>query len=159
MNRLVPFAPALLLGGCIIYDHTGDCKRGDCSVWVDTGGLSLTDTGSAAPEPTFTLTPSEASAGEEFIASLTAENFDVSTVESVEVFGNASVTSQVVREDELLLTVEVSAAAQAGDTVDLLLHVGNDAIFAEAVLSVVESADPADDGSGSSGSDGSGDCQ
>lgn len=144
MYSLILFLSATLLGGCHFHENSACNSRnaGECELEQLEGGLSGTqDTATEAPAPVFTLSPDEATAGETFIAALTADNFDLSTVGSIEVFGNASVVATQNRGDELILTVTVSAEAQPGDVVDLLLNVGNDAVFIEAALSVVDPAD------------------
>ena len=150
MNRLILLLPTAFCSGCIIYDD--NCKgrnAWECEVEAFDDGLSATQENEAqVPAAVFSLNPSEATAGETFIASLTAENFDLSTVGTVEIFGNAGVIATQNRGDELLLTVTVSADAQPGDVVDLLLNVGNDAVFVEAALSIV---DPAETGQGEEG--------
>lgn len=143
MYRLILVLPAALLGGCIIHDDSPCNSRNawECELEQFEGGLSGTqDSAPEAPAAVFTLSPDEASAGETFIAALTADNFDLSTVGSIEVFGNATVVATQNRGDELILTVTVSAEAQPGDVVDFLLNVGNDAVFVEAALSIVDPA-------------------
>lgn len=126
---------ALALPGCIIYDHVGPCKDGDCEATEgyagDTAALEA-----EVPAPSFTIDPASVQAGTTFIATVTAEDFDLSTVTSIEVFGQASLLAEQNRGDELLLTVSVSAAAVTGDEVDILLHVGDDVLLIEAAITV-----------------------
>lgn len=147
------------LNGCIIYDgtmcrghHEWGCTVDDDGVSGDTSGLTGDDTAEPAPEAIFSLDPSEASGGDVFIASLTAENFDLSTIDAVEAYGPASVAAFSNRGDEVLLTIAISADAAEGETVDLLLSVGDDAVFAEDILLIHAGTD---EGHGSG--DGSGD--
>ena len=154
------------LNGCIIYDgtmcrghHEWGCSVDDDGVSGDTAGLTGDDTAAPAPEASFALDPSEASGGDVFIASLTAENFDVSTVDSVEAYGPATVAAVSNRGDEVLLTIAVSADAAEGETVDLLLSVGDDAVFAEDILLIhaaVDDGEGSGDGSGEGCDTGSG---
>ncbi len=172
MNRtLAFFAPLTLLSGCIIYD--GTCGRGDgkCG-WGDEGGINgdtsglsgdtdtatddtASDTDTAAdtaipdPDPSFALTPNEATAGDTFIASLTATDFDLDAVTGVNAYGSASLLATANRSDELLLTFKVDNHAAEGETVDLLLEVGADAEYLPAILTLHAAAD----GGGSSGDD------
>ncbi len=123
---------ALLGSGCIIYDDVERCKGHDCEdveTTDDTAGLEV-------PDPSFTIDPSEVEAGSTFIATVTAENFDLSTVESVEVFGPASLLAEQNRGEELILTVTIDATAAVADEVDILLHVGSDVLLIEAAITV-----------------------
>jgi len=125
--------------GCIIYD--GNCRKGDCR-WDDTAdrddeGLGE-DTGEVA-EASFAIDPAEVGAGDVVIASLTAENFDLTTVTEVEVYGDVTLVAAANRGDELLLTLNVADDAAEG-AADFLLHVGDDVEFIEALL-VVHAAD------------------
>lgn len=123
---------ALFGSGCIIYDDVERCKDHECDeidVGDDTAGLSV-------PDPSFSIDPSEVEAGSTFIATVTAENFDLSTVESVEVFGPASLLAQQNRGEELILSVTVDASALVADEVDILLHVGSDVLLIEAAITV-----------------------
>ena len=161
MQRILFLLPTAILGGCILYDENPNCRgNADCELDSWTGGLADGSSGdtAAAPEATFSLTPNEAQAGETFIASLTAENFDLSAVGQVEVFGNATAVATQNRGDELVITFTVHADAQTGDVVDLLLNVGNDAVFVEAALTVVDSGIGDDDGGVDAGGD-SGNCE
>ena len=166
MRYAIFLLPAAFLNGCIIYDSTCGHKDRACS-WdetsgnnsenQDTAGLGGSDSGdtaeNATPAPAFALDPNEASPGETVIASLTAENFDMTTVTSVEAFGAGQVLAAAFRPDEILLTVQVDPAATEGDSLDLLLHVGEDAVYANDVLTV-HLGDEAN-ASGSGGDDGS----
>ncbi len=133
---------ALFGSGCIIYDDVERCKDHECEeVEGDTASLSV-------PDPSFSIDPSEVEAGSTFIATVTAENFDLSTVESVEIFGPASLLAEQNRGEELILTVTVDATAQVADEVDILLHVGADVLLIEAAITVNAEApetDPDDD--------------
>lgn len=147
----------LFTSGCIIYD--GTCgPKGDCH-WWDEDTADRDDQGlggdTAAADPVFTLDPNEIEGGSVAILSLTAENFDLTTVTEVELFGEVALVASANRGDELLLTVSADDAAVDG-TADVLLHVGDDVEFLEGILTV-HAATP-DDGSGDDGSgdDGSG---
>lgn len=144
MYSLILLLSASLLGGCH-FRQDGPCNSRnawECDLEQSEQGLSGTqDSADEAPTPVFTLSPDEGSAGKTFIASLTADDFDLSTVGSIEMFGNASIVATQNRGDEVILTVTISAQAEPGDVVDLLLNVGNDAVFVEAALSVVDAAD------------------
>ena len=155
--------PFLALNGCFIYDgtmcrghHEWGCMTDEDGVTGDTSGLT-DDTAEPVPEAIFQLDPNEASGGDVFIASLTAENFDLSTITAIEAYGPATVAAVSNRGDEVLLTIAVSADAAEDETVDLLLSVGDDAVFAEDILLLHAASD---DGSGSGdGGNGSGeDC-
>ncbi len=131
----------LVLPGCIIYDHVGSCKDGAECAADDEGYVA--DTAALeeeAPAPSFTIDPASVQAGTTFIATVTAENFDLSTVTSIEVFGQASLLAEQNRGDELLLTVSVSAEALTGDEVDILFHVGDDVLLVEAAITVSSEA-------------------
>ena len=156
---LLILGPVSLTSGCIIYDNVGKCGRGDqtCtwdedSASADTSGLGVGDTGETgeeAPAAVFLLDPNEATAGETVIASLTAENFDLGRVTHVESYGAATVTASALRPDELLLTVAADAGAAEGETMDLLLEVGDDeAQFLPAIFTV-----HAQSGGGNGGTD------
>ena len=123
---------ALLGSGCIIYDDVERCKDHECDD-VDAGGDTA---GLSVPDPSFSIDPSEVEAGSTFIATVTAENFDLGTVESVEVFGPASLLAEQNRGEELILTVTVDATAAVADEVDILLHVGSDVLLIEAAITV-----------------------
>lgn len=143
MNYAILLISAAALNGCILYDDTARCRDGiDCEGDYFEAGLAGNEAGNdeEAPAATFSLSPDEATAGETLIATLTAENFDLSTVGDVELFGNATIVATQNRGDEVIITISVSSDAQAGDVVDLLLTVGNDAVFVEAALSVSEGA-------------------
>jgi hypothetical protein len=152
-RTLLTLLPLSLLGGCIIYDNTGGCRKGgdncgwgaESGVSGDTSGLEQgdtaagdtagTDTGEAA-DPAFALDPDEATAGETIIASLAAENFDLTTVTGVKAYGAVTLLATASRTGELLLTLQVDDAAAEGDTVDLLLEVGSDAQYVPAILTL-----------------------
>ncbi len=147
-----------LSSGCILYDGTCGGPKGECrwdhdgdGVTEDTAGLG---DDSAAAEASFTLDPAEATAGDTVIVSLTAENFDLSTVTEIEAFGDVALLAAAVRDGEILLTLRVAADADEG-AADLLLHVGDDAEFLEAAFTVHAAA--TDDGNGGNGGTDTGD--
>jgi uncharacterized membrane protein YgcG len=171
MKVLVPMLSfTLLLNGCIIYDHTGKCR--ECT-WEDSGGESTDssdpggdsngtggdDSGGEVAEPSFVLSPAEGLIGSVFITSLTAENFDLSTVAESSFYGDVELIADQNRGDEILYTLSVPADAPVG-TADLLLVMEDGtAKMLEDVLSLVEvlTEEPDDpNGSGSGGGSGSG---
>jgi uncharacterized membrane protein YgcG len=148
-----------LTTGCIIYDGTWCGKKDrDCSVEGDTAGL--TEEGGAdtaeeeAPAASFTADPDELLIGSTTIVSLTAENFDLSSVDEVDAYGPIAVIAISNRGDELLLTVVADADALDGDTADLLLTVGDGAEYVDDVFTL--RAELSEDGGGDDGGDGSG---
>ena len=148
MPRLFLLLLAPLATGCVIYDRTGCGKHhgDDCEVEGDTAD-------DEAPAPIFTLDPAELEAGSTTIVSLTAENFDLSTVEGVEAYGPVDVVATSNRGTELLLTVVASAEAADGQTADLLLEVGDEGEYIEDAFTVRVPED------GSGGTDTGEDCE
>lgn len=160
MPRLFLLLLGPLATGCVIYDRTGCGKHhgDDCEVEGDTAGLSGGGGGDdtaddEAPAPIFTLDPAELEAGSTTIVSLTAENFDLSTVEGVEAYGPVDVVATSNRGTELLLTVVASAEAADGQTADLLLEVGDEGEYIEDAFTVRVPED------GSGGTDTGEDCE
>lgn len=162
MTRLFPlFLLAPLATGCVIYDRTGCGKHdGDaCSIEGDTAGLTggggdEDDTAEPeAPAATFAVDPAELETGSTTIVSVTAENFDLATVESVEAYGPVEVVATTNRGTELLLTVVASAEAADGQTADLLLVVGDEGEYLDEVFTLRAPED------GSGGSDTGEDCE
>lgn len=168
--KTLMFPVLFLLGGCIIYDHDGKCR--ECE--LDTAGLSenggnggnnggnnggddtaTDDSGTdsagddtAPPETTFTLSPNTATAGDVVIASLTATNFDISTVASTEFFGDVEVLASENRGTEILFTISIPATAPS-QSADLVLILNDGSVeLLDDVLAIT-----AADGSGSTGSD------
>jgi hypothetical protein len=154
---------APLATGCIFYDGTCGKGHGRCTTKEDTAGLTEgggDDTGDsgagdsgdvAAPVALFFADPSELVAGSTTIVSLTAENFDLSLVDSVEAFGPIELLATSKRTDELLLTVSVDAEAAAGQTADLLLSMGDEGEYLDDVFTVLASE-------GGTGGTDTGDC-
>lgn len=149
--KMLPFA--LLLSGCIIYDHTGKCREcgwestdsgtpGDSN---DPGDSSGEDSDVDPEEASFTLTPSEGLIGSVFITSLTAENFDLSTVAETSFYGEVELLATQNRGDEILLTVSIPADAAVGSADLLLVMEDGSARMLEDILSLVTelSEDPA----------------
>lgn len=164
MTRIAPLLLLLptLSTGCIIYD--GTCgPKGDCHWWDDDTadrddqGLEG-DTGEVL-EASFTLTPNEIEGGTVAILALTAENFDLTTITEVEIFGEVALVAAANRGDELLLTVSADDAAVDGSA-DLLLHIGDDVEFLEGILTVHAAPDDGSgtDSGGGGGSDTGSDC-
>ena len=144
--RTALLALLLPLQACILYD--GDCKEGrDCPDGHDdtgdgdddSGDDPADDTGHEPPPWAFVLQPSEAEAGDVFIASLrfegdTAPAYD--TVTSIEFFGDVDIWASDVRSWEILLTLAVPADARQG-TADLLVRFQDvQAAWGEDVLSI-----------------------
>jgi hypothetical protein len=165
------FPLLFVLGGCIIYDHNGKCH--DCD--FDTGFSDEPGTGnnngnnnggnqddssasddsgepteSVPQEASFTLTPNSATGGDTLIASLTAENFDLTTVASTEFFGSVDVLASENRGTEILFTLSIPADAATG-TADLVLVLADGTVeLLDDVLSITaaEGASPAGEDSG-----------
>jgi hypothetical protein len=144
--------------GCIVYDHVPDDQKCDgCSSTEDTAGLE-------APAVVFALDPDEGMAGEAVIASLTVSEgvFDLSTVSSIEAFGDLSIDATRNRRDEILLSLSVPPGAVEGE-VDLLLHLQDgDATWFGAAFTVLPAEEEAGGGSATGGGpdtgDGGSDC-
>ena len=171
MNVLYPMLSfVFLLGGCIIYDRTGKCP--ECT-WEDSGGESGDpsnpggdpnesggdDSGGEVADASFLLSPSEGLIGSVFITSLTAENFDLSTVAESSFYGDVELVATQNRGDEILYTINVPADASIGSADLLLVMEDGTARMLEDVLSLVTelTEDPNGTGGGSgSGSGGSG---
>lgn len=161
MTRLFPlFLLAPLATGCVIYDRTGCGKHDDdaCSIEGDTSGLTSGggngDTAEPeAPAATFAVDPAELESGSTTIVSLTAEHFDLATVEGVEAYGPIEVVATTNRGTELLLTVVASAEADDGQTADLLLVVGDDGEYLDDAFTLRTPE------AGSGGSDTGEDCE
>lgn len=160
MTRLFPlFLLAPLATGCVFYDRTGCGKHDDdaCSIEGDTAGLTGGGSGDTAepeaPAATFAVDPAELETGSTTIVSLTAENFDLATVEGVEAYGPIEVVATNNRGTELLLTVAASAEAGEGQTADLLLVVGDEGEYLDDVFTLRTPE------SGTGGSDTGEDCE
>jgi hypothetical protein len=173
MSRLPFLLPLALLGGCVIYDTHGKCPHCDNDWdsgdwWSDTGDTdgsggdtdTTDDTGTTGDTDTtpdadvaFTLTPSVGEVGATFIASLTASSeFDLTTVQSLEFYGDVDVLATEARTSEILLSLSIPAAAAPG-TADLLVLLPDDRVsFLPDALTIV-SAGTADDGSGGTDTD------
>jgi len=145
-------APALALGGCIIYDTNGKCR--DCSDEqgghgdhddtgiVDSGGAvddtGVTDTGGQVDDTSsdpsadmkLSLTPNVGTAGTTFIAHLTSDqaSFDWSLVSDVSFYGGVQVIASEPEPTELLLTLNIPSDALAG-TADLLVATSDGRAF------------------------------
>ncbi len=151
-------ALALTTQACIIYDRECPGCDGDTGFedrdhdWTDDE-----DTGDPPDAPSFSygLTPNEAEAGDVFIGSLRVEGEDAPGLEEItdlRFYGDVEVLTQDVREDELLLTLSVAEAAEAGP-VDLLVELGaEEGVFVYTALMLYpagsgHSAGSSDDGS------------
>lgn len=118
-----------LLSGCIVYDHEGkrhdeeDYGRDDVPLEeVEPGTPPDVDTGGTVVTLKFALDPSEAYPGDTFIAHLTAsDGFDLSRVDGASFVDGPAILALEPAEGELLLTIQVGAAAAPG-AVDLILH-------------------------------------
>jgi len=167
MNKLTLAAAVLgafALQGCIIYedDHCdGDCEWewDDDGDWCDEDGRDQDgewcddpgdDTDDPEPEPAFDLflDPGQAEQGETFLATLTAEGeFLVSDVTSVRFTGGLEVLYQEVREDQVLILVDVPASADLGPADLVISRAEAPAVLFESALVVGEpdSGNSADD--------------
>ncbi len=169
--------PMILLGlvsaaasGCVVYenDHAGNDGYDEDYTYGDDG---VDDSGDvdATPELAMGFHPDQAEQGEAFLGYLSVSEgeLDFDTVEAITFYGDVELQDFDVRDDEIILSVAVSPDAVTGD-VDILLEFGgNQAFWAEGVLTIYEadsghSCDDAEDdgvdGDGNAaGDDGDGD--
>lgn len=172
MRATLPFlliTSLFALQGCIIYDH--DCPGCDddwgsdfpgredgCDNSPDCQGDA--DTAIEGDEDlswSYTLTPSEAEAGETFIASLRGEGEDIppyDEIVSVDFYGTpevGAITSDA-REHEYLLTIDIADDSVSGDVHLLVELVDGTAVWVESALIVYEAGSGHDAGSSDDGS-------
>ena len=141
---------AALSTGCIVYDDA--CPK---TGFGDGEGLAGDSGIDEAPAPEFWLSPAEGDAGDTLILSLQSDQpLDYALVEELDFTGAITVCTTQARADELLVTIYIDEAAEAGE-VDLLIDMGGqDRFFVEDAFVVFGVAGSDDGSDGSDGSDG-----
>jgi hypothetical protein len=136
MTRLATLALGLLaLNGCIIYagnntdadfrpghgdDGDGD-GNGDGDTAADTGTDPADTDGTTDPDPDtdpasgIVISPDHGEAGDTVMISVTVVNdYDLSDVISVNFEGDVTVVDTIVRDGEILVVLDIDAAAEPG---------------------------------------------
>ena len=151
MKNLFLTIPALALAsGCLVYDNDGqigpdrDRDRPDLTEDSASGELD--------PVVNFEFTPPQAEQGEVFIGSLSVAegDLDLSTVESVTVYGDADILAIDARPGEVLLSVAVAGDALSSEADFVVEFSDGTAAWMEAafVISEMGSGGAADDYTG-----------
>jgi hypothetical protein len=145
------FGLATALQGCVIYetDRRGDCWRGNNC------GSPYEDYETAAPpvpEPVYTLmlAPDQGEAGTVLIVSVVpGDDLTLQAVTEVVFEAGVSVLASELRDDELLLSVEIAHDAVPGPyDVEVVLPDGEVVVFEDHFLVVPADMDPEDTGGG-----------
>ena len=152
MKKIFLTIPVLALAsGCLVYDNDGqigpDRDRDRPDLTEDSGSDQI-----EAPVD-FQFTPPQAEQGEVFIGSLSvADNeVDLSTVESVTVYGDADILAIDARPGEVLLSVAVASDAVSSEADFVVEFADGSAAWLEAAFVISEM------GSGSAAGDYTGD--
>jgi len=136
--------------GCIVYDNDGnsssDRPGSRPDVIEDTSGEET------LPDVELSFSPPQAEQGEIFIGSLSSEDteMDLTTVTSVNLFGDADILAVEARASEVLVTVAVDADAETSESDILVEFADGSAAWLEAafVISPEGSGSGADDYTG-----------
>ncbi len=160
MVRFLLFVP--LAAGCLIYDtHEKDGRAG--ADWGDSGGERTdagerTDTGEPAASDdagaAFTLDPASGAIGSTLIASLTAsDEFDFSTVSTVQFYTGVDVIAYQPRDAEILLSLSIppGTTPRTADVLVLLESGEVEFLPGAFVLEAAGEADADGDGDGDGG--------
>lgn len=123
-------------GGCIVYEGEGHADGMTGTIPGETvPGTETTE----EPATLLSFQPQVAQSGTTFIGYLTASqgDLDLTGVEGVELFGDASLVTFDARPTEVVVTVEVPADAVGGE-VDLLARLDDGAaVWLEAAFTVL----------------------
>ena len=120
--------------GCIVYDNDGsgpsDRPGSRPDIIEDTAGEE------ALPDVELSFSPPQAEQGDVFIGSLSSENseLDLSTVTSVNLFGDADILAVEARPSEVLVTVAVDANAESSESDILVEFADGSAAWLEAAF-------------------------
>lgn len=148
------------LSGCVVYekDRHGDddYEDGYDDLDGDENGLEdsgLGEDGDEEPAVTLAFYPSEAEQGQAFIGYLTVTEgeLELSAIEELSFYGDVEVVSYDIRDDEVIISLDVSPNAVLGE-VDLLVDMGgNDVIWMEAAFTIFEAGSGGTDGGSTDG--------
>ena len=149
---------AALAQGCIIYE-TDDGYCSGCGVeFLDSGWQGDDDDDDdAAPAYQLRLTVAEGRQGDSMLTTLEAQGeFDLALVKEVVFLGSkVSVSDQIVRDDEVLLVLDIASDAEVGP-VDVFVdvHDGSSAVMEDAFVVVEAQPDDHQGGGGTGGGTG-----